>query len=700
MLIDAAIRLLIVDHPRHDVQPILRPLRGASYLVRHWQADRLDDLQRLIDEQPLDLIVVRPGEGLPRVEDVRDSVDGAFKDIPIIAVIEHLESAVAARLLGAGADRIAALSIPTSLPMVARLELNRLEQRRQARRWEGLYRESEARAQALLEGARDAVAYIHEGAHVYANPAYRELFGYGDNMVGCTLVDLIDRADRDTLKAYLRQADQAHHDTTGKTPAAEWVELRAHRADGGNIDIRLCATPSRMNEEPCLQLLVRRSDEDSELHSRLQYVAEHDPVTGFYNRHSFTERLTRLRTHALTSGQSGGAVLYVLLTDYRNIAQSLGLEAVDALLRAVAEAVLRQLGPDDLVARFADATFTVYTPATGRAAALELGERLCRSIGERSVAVESRLISTRACAGVCLLGDASHSPTQIVAFADRACEQARQLGPGQVQVYAPINPDRDSAARRDALLRELRAAMIERRLEAHYEPVASLAGDARQRYRVRLFAPDAAGAPLDLDELVPLAEARGVMRQIDRWLIATALRTAAGAGGKHGELVLFLGLSSNSITDAEFPAWLGQHLAEVQVPGRTLVLEIAEESVEPYLVDLLRLRKQLAPLDCALALHHCGRHGDSQRYLEHLRPSYVELDMDSVDRAGSDADLRRDLEGLVRSAHALGAQVIAVDVTSPSRLANAWGFGIDHVQGPVVQAASPRLDFDFQQFVL
>ncbi|HNO59039.1 MAG TPA: PAS domain S-box protein, partial [Plasticicumulans sp.] len=279
MSLDSTIRLLLVDRPQADAQPVLRPLRAAGFLVRHWQADRIDTLQHLIDEQTFDLAIVRIGEGVLPIENVRDSIDSAFKDIPVIAVADETAGIDAVQLLNAGADRIAALNHSNSLPLVARLELGRLNERRQARRWEGLYREAEARAQALLETSRDAIAYIHAGAHIYTNPSYRALFGFDDALVDTTLIDLIHRDSRDAVKSYLRARER-----NPNAPLGDGLECRGVRADGSEIRIVLLASAARMNEEFCLQLLVREPrGEQPEVQDKLRYFVEHDTLTGLFN---------------------------------------------------------------------------------------------------------------------------------------------------------------------------------------------------------------------------------------------------------------------------------------------------------------------------------------------------------------------------------------------------------------------------------
>ncbi|PWV65832.1 EAL domain-containing protein [Plasticicumulans acidivorans] len=696
MSLEATIRLLLVDRPQADPQPVLKPLRAAGFLVRHWQVERIDLLQKLVDDQVLDLIVVHIAEGVPRIEDVRDSVDSAFKDIPLIAVVEGEGMPDAVHLLSAGADRIASLDIADSLPMVARLELGRLNERRQARRWEGLYREAEARAQALLETSRDAIAYIHAGAHIYANPTYRALFHYEDDLLDTTLIDLVHRDDRTAIKAYLRACERA-----GAKDTPEGFDCRGLRADGSEIQLHMRASPARMNEEFCLQLVVREAADDSEVQDRLRYLTEHDPLTGLFNRQYFAQVLNRVQMAAMNQGQTSGAVLYILLTDYRGVAERLGLEAVDDLLRGVAHAIESAVTPHEIIARFSDATFTVYTPQPGRSTVTELGERIRISIETHSIRTGEKMIAARASIGICMIGDTNASATQIIVYADKACEQARQLGGTQVQVYTPVAPERDSIARRDSLLHALRRAIADGRVYLQFQPIASFQSDPLERYQVRVAAIGDDGAPLDMREALPLAETRGLLVPFDRWVIASALGTLSTRREQGHPIAqtLFIPLSTNTILDKEFPGWLLTQLTSLSLEGSVLVLEVAEGAVEPYFTDLLRVKQAVEKAGCHLALEHFGEHPSSAQLLRELKPAYAKLGFDLIERASHDSAAAQSAHELADLAHSLEVRTIACDVDNAAAMAAVWQFGITLIEGDLVQAPGAEMNFDFRQFI-
>ena len=106
-----------------------------------------------------------------------------------------------AHLLEDGADNYFYLDDADHLVAVIRKELRHLQTRKREQSFETRFKESESRSQALLENIQEALAYIHEGVHTYANPAYLRLFGYEhkDELANIQLVHMVPPGYRDAL---------------------------------------------------------------------------------------------------------------------------------------------------------------------------------------------------------------------------------------------------------------------------------------------------------------------------------------------------------------------------------------------------------------------------------------------------------------------------------------------------------------------
>ncbi|NJN48249.1 MAG: diguanylate cyclase, partial [Candidatus Competibacteraceae bacterium] len=372
------ITLLIVDDSTTDSGFIGQTLREKGYEVEELRSTDKKEILNFVEYKPINLIMVREGKGVPTITQVRKRVNVAAKIIPIVAIIDDAAQQVPISVLREGADNFILANNPEHLALVVRKELDQARAQQQALSLETRFEETDARCKELLEHSRDAIAYIHEGAHIYANPTYLKHFAYTseDDILGVALLELIDTEDHDRFKSFLRRNTRA-----GKS--VEPVEIQAIDKNGEKFPARVECLPTRMNEEPCLQIVfhpiiersLRAQDYQQVLEERLKEFSKYEPVTGLYNRKFFTEYLEGVRA------QGGkGAVIYVLLSGYRSISEQLGLEAVDHLASELAELLKDLISDQDVLARFSDAVFTIYTSESARKNLLQLGNRICAAI--------------------------------------------------------------------------------------------------------------------------------------------------------------------------------------------------------------------------------------------------------------------------------------------------------------------------------
>ena len=115
------------------------------------------------------------------------------RDISFIQLTEDNSSDSITESLELGAQDAVPHGEDERLILVAKRELANLEERRARRAAEIALHETEKRCKLLLESSMDAIAYVHDGMHIYANGPYLKLFGYADadEMEGMPMIDLI-----------------------------------------------------------------------------------------------------------------------------------------------------------------------------------------------------------------------------------------------------------------------------------------------------------------------------------------------------------------------------------------------------------------------------------------------------------------------------------------------------------------------------
>lgn len=691
------INLLIVDRSRSDIDHIAKTLRGDGYQLELIQTDQAEEARSAIDYQPLDLILIRVADELPTMTEVRLMVAEAQQDIPIIAVLDddHRQGYRPSRLLEEGVDNYFYLNDADHLVAIIRKELRHLRDRKRQQSFEIRFKESETRSQALLENIQEAIAYIHEGVHTYANSAYLRLFSYErqEDLAQIQLVHMVPPGYRDALKSVLRRSIRS-----GK--AVEPVELVGLRSNGQTFPILLECAPTRMNDEPCTQIIVRdATPEKSPYNQQLEEMLKFDEVTGLYSRRFFLEALEI---------EHDGVVLYVLFTDYASIRHAMGFEALEQFMREAANILKQMLALDDMAAHFASEVFVVCLPARSSTDPLALAGRIRETIAEYNFKINGKLFTTTCSIGIYDAHGSHENALQILAHADRACEAARQKGGNQVETYTPAKEESQRGSGNkvvneedEAVIRLIREALTNGRFRLNYQPIVSFENAEEARYKVHLRIANESGDRQPMDKLGGVAVRYGMMNTLDKWTIIrgmAALIEIQKRGNKPP--VLFIRLSRNSLTDQDFLDWLIKRFKESRLACSLLVFEIKEDNADKYFEETQLLKGRLRELGCGMALSHFSGKPHSERLLQELVPDYIKLDGSLIERLAKAKDdkSRQAMAALAQQAHDLKIRVVAAGVTTAPQMASIWQFGVTLVQGSMVAEAGEQLDFDFRQY--
>ncbi len=683
------INLLIVDRSLSNIKRITQILNSTGYLVETLHADSADNTENIIQYKPLDLVMVRMDENLPSIVTIRTQITKSSEDIPLVAIMDAKTTQKPVDALRAGAEDLFYLNEPEHLVLMVGKVLRHSHLRHQISSYETRLKEMEVRNRTLLESSRDPIAYIHEGTHMYANPAYLQMFGYNDEkeLTSATLIEMVIREDRDKLKRFLRQS-------TKKGQSKELVELTGlHRNGSSTFPIKMNCILTRVDEEPCLQIQIQTAAEQQVLHNDQQNLSQLDSFTGLYNRKFLANHLNELCANTPI-----GALLYILLTDYRAINERLGLEAINQLILDLVKLFKGLVSKNDIITRFSDAIFIIYTPEPSEQKALEFSELITETLKEHTSHAAESIINTQCAIGICLIAKRHKNASQLVKEADQACEAARQLGQNQVQIYNPPKTAKGQAVDETQLLR-IREAISAERLSLRFQPIASFQDSTAQRYKTYLHMLDDKQQPLPLSMMGTVAEQHGLMYALDKWVISQSL-DILGKQDRKKAPCLFIRLSSNSVMAQDFFAWLEQLFKDTGLKGNTLVFEITEECAAQYLKECKTLRMRLKNLGCGFALSDFGDKTSSPRILRYLIPDYIKFDISLIEklsktRRESDREL---VTQLTQQAQEMNISMVASNIANATQMASIWPFGITLMQGNMLQEPTSEMDFDFQQF--
>jgi diguanylate cyclase (GGDEF)-like protein len=285
------------------------------------------------------------------------------------------------------------------------------------------------------------------------------------------------------------------------------------------------------------------------LEDQLKHQAFHDSLTRLPNRALFMDRLQ----HALARrGRRGTsvAVLYIDLDNFKVVNDSLGHQAGDQLLIAIAERLQLGLRPEDTVARVGgDELAILLEDIQTVEEVVQVADRIQQRLAA-PVWLEGRQVFTTVSIGVALSTFDHDRPEHLLRDADVALYRAKAAG-GGAELYASERDD--SSLERVVLGGELRAALDEDQLVLHYQPKADLVTGAvssvealvRWRHPSRGLLPPA--------DFLPFAEEQGLMRRITLRVLELAAAQALTWERAGRPLRVAVNLAAANLLDVRFP---------------------------------------------------------------------------------------------------------------------------------------------------
>ena len=676
------IRLLILEDSQNEAERLVSLFRNAGRATRVHRLTSSEDLAEAL-QQSWDLLISAPTSEHLDPHEAISAIRRQAKDIPVIQLLADNDSDSVTEALSIGAQDALPQGEDERLVLVAKRELSNLDERRARRAAEVALREAEKRCQLLLDSSVDAITYVHDGMHIYANRAYLELFDYqdADELEGMPMIDLIASGDQSNFKDFLKNYQSAEG-------VAE-LACNGIKADGKSFAARMNFSPATYDGEPCIQVVIRAESSNAELEEKLREISSQDLVTGLYNRSYFLELMDAAVERAVNAGQPA-SLAYIRLDQYSTLLAEVGLAGIDLLLTDLTTVLRAHFPGEAQLARFGDDVFAVLQPGlTAEQAEANLGA-LLKKIEGHLFDVSGRTVQTTLSIGVAGLNEKTARAQDVV---DRAHRCADELDGNALKIFNPAD-ELAAAANRGDLLALVKQALENNSFRLLFQPIISLRGDSHEHYEVLLRLLNAKGEEVPPHDFLKAAKEAGLGEKIDRWVILSSIKLLADHRSKGHSTRLFVHLSSASLQDKTLLPWLSVALKAARLPSDSLVFQISEPDAIAGLKQAKTLTQGLHELHCKVGLSQFGCAINPFNTLKHLNIDFVKVD-GSYSQDLSQAESQEALKTLLTSLHAQAKMTIVPFVESATVLATLWQAGVNYIQGYYLQGPSQSMDYDF-----
>ncbi|WP_051328859.1 bifunctional diguanylate cyclase/phosphodiesterase [Geminicoccus roseus] len=477
-------------------------------------------------------------------------------------------------------------------------------------------------------------------------------------------------------------------DLAARLPFREF-SYRMHEADGRIRHLKVSGKPVFGATGEFLGYRGTGSDitQEVEAAARIEFLSLHDPLTGLPNRLRFTERLEEAVALARRDGRAS-ATVYLDLDRFKDVNDTLGHPAGDALLREVTGRLRQIMREADTMARLGGDEFAFVLPDCG---GLAEAEAFCRRV-LAAVAVpfdlEGHTAHVGASMGVAFVPLDAQNAEHAMRCADLALYRAKNEGRGAYRFYAPeMNVE---LQRRHGIEQDLRRALAAGEFELYFQPKYRTDGEALVGVEALLRWHHPQRGLVMPGDFIDLAEQTGIIVPMGEWILEQACAQVA----RWPDLGLAVNLSPAQFRSPHLVEAVERALTRSGVAPDRLELEVTESLLVNDLAMVKTTLAALKKLGVRLAMDDFGTGYSSLAGLQNLPFDRIKIDRSFVARLGVSADALAIVRAVVTLGQGLGMATTAEGVEDRYQLDLLRGIGCDEVQGFLLGQPMPAVAID------
>lgn len=687
----SVIRLMLVDDKIDDAEQSISLLRNGGIPVRPSRPETLAELEAALTNASGEIILASYAARTIPFKAVAEAAQASGKDVVVIALLDQLDEASVSEVLASGARGFALRGRAKFLQFVIGREARISERRRLVRRLEASLRETERRCDALIASSRDPIAYVHEGMHIRANQAYLEMFGYEsfEEIEGLPLLDMVGPENADQFKQLLKDLSRGE-------PPPKNLELKARRADGETFDALMEFAQASYEGEPCIQIVMRPQLMDAEMVKELDALRQRDQITGLYNRQHFLGELD-VAISAAAEGASDQALLLMELDNYATLMNAVGVANADALLKATAERIARQLPENAITARFTEHGIAVLLRGSNHNQTRDLAKVLCKSFENAILEVGDHSLNATLSIGGVQIGQKIASAQQVLNKVVSQIQSAQAEGGNRALIFDPAARDRAEEERIAQWVAHMESALKGEGFVLFFQPIIHLTGEPEETFQVLLRLTGPNGDIVTPGVFMGIAEEHGMMARIDRWVIQRAIAAIAQRHRSGRNTRLFVKVTVESLQDPKLAAWIAANLKQANVPPENLVISLPESKAFTNLKAVQELHASLSRLGCGMCLEQFGLGLNSFQLLSHVPADYLGIDHSLIEDLARNPESQAKVREITDRAAELGRKTIAEGAQDAGSMTVLFTSNVQYVYGNFLAPPEHDMSFDFNQ---
>lgn len=447
----------------------------------------------------------------------------------------------------------------------------------------------------------------------------------------------------------------------------------------GNLNVQFKQAEHREISE-IVEALESTARALSERDAKLLNLANHDVLTGLFNRRRFVEDL-EIKLSDDVGDNEQGALLFIDLDQFKYVNDACGHPAGDRLIRKVAQQLQQSVGKQGLVARFGGDEFVVLVSKASKGSAKVLAQTILEDMRRIAHKEDDRIFHVHCSIGITMINGGESDHDELVAQADVACREAKAAGRNRLQFYSRSDREAQKVSGDVGWMSKLRAALDHDLFELRYQPIACIDTGKTTHHELLLRLRGENGRIIGPDAFLPAAIRFGLMSEIDWWMIRKAAAAYAEHRVEHPDLKFSVNLSANAFETEDLAAYVEACFTEYAVPPENIIFEITESLAVRHLDYVENQITALRKMGYKLALDDFGTGYSSFSYLQRLEVDYIKIDGSFIRELVSNPFDQKMVRMIAEIGREAGMRTIAEYVQSGPALVLLSDLGVDMAQG-------------------
>ncbi len=436
-----------------------------------------------------------------------------------------------------------------------------------------------------------------------------------------------------------------------------------------------------------LDLTERRAVE-----TKLAWLADHDPLTGLFNRRRFEHELHRVFIEADRFSHTC-ALIFFDVDQFKYINDSSGHQAGDQLLSRIAEELKLVVRKTDIIARFGGDEFVVLSPQVTQTGAEALINKIFTQVMGVEVVLGEILHKVSISAGLLMFPVEGYTEQDLMASVDVAMYKAKDSGRGMWCLASPSDLDRDEVKRRVNWKSKIEKALADERFVLYFQPIMRIADKRISHYECLLRMIDENGDIIPPGPFICVAEQTGLIKYIDKMVLEMAFKHQKQFMDKGLNIILSVNMSGELISNPDAFQLCTSLLESHGVRADQFIFEVTETQAVTNLQSANGFVTRLTAIGGQFALDDFGVGFSSMNYLKKLPVQYLKIDGEFIKALPSTYEDRLFVKAINEVGQGMGIKTIAEFVENDEILDVLSEIGVDYAQGYGIGKPMPYPEF-------